>query len=65
MSVKDFELSCRERCKGIFYEKPALGGVGHIDVINGVPDAHDPSHRSTGSGYYNGGVVEIWYWNMK
>ena len=52
MSVQDFQKNAKNM-KGIFYELPNEGGIGHIDVID---------KGAVGSGFY--AAKEVWFWPM-
>ena len=55
MSVSDFSSSM-SGSRGIFFElKATPNDTSHIDLNN---------YGQTGSGFYSGGVKEIWYWRM-
>ena len=53
MSLSDFANNSIN-LKGIFYELPKEGGIGHIDIID---------QGKVGSGFYD--AKEIWFWPME
>ena len=55
VSVADFQKNYKDKT-GIVFEYANSGSVSHIDIWN---------KGKTGSGFYNVGYKEIWFWSIK